>query len=86
MPRTKNATKDASTRKTTTRKKTTTTDQTRTKTNTTRVTLKNPDMLDYKIRERAYSRFLERGCNNGDDMSDWLVAEQEVKKEYSLVK
>jgi len=86
MPRAKNTTKNASTRKTTTRKKTTTTGQTRTKTKATRFTLKNPDMLDYKIRERAYTRFLERGCNHGEDMSDWLVAEQEVKKEYSLVK
>ena len=86
MPRAKNTTKNASTRKTTTRKKTTTTGQTRTKTNTTKVTLKNLNMLDYKIRERAYTKFLERGCDHGDDMYDWLAAEQEVKKEYSLVK
>jgi len=82
MPRTKNA----SATKTTARKRTTSTDQTRAKTSSTKVTLKNPDMLDYKIRERAYSKFLERGCNHGDDMYDWLTAEQEVKKEYSLVK
>ncbi len=86
MPRTKNATKDANTRKTTTRTKTTATDQTKAKTSGSKMTLKNPVMLNEKIRERAYTKFLERGCYHGNDMSDWLVAEQEVKKEYSLSK
>ena len=86
MPRTKNNTSDASTNKTTTRKQTTTSGQTGTKTTGNRVTLVNPAIIEDKIRVRAYSRFLERGCNHGNDMSDWLVAEQEVKKEFSLVR
>jgi len=86
MPRTKNNTNDASMYKITARKQTTTSGQTGTRTTGNRVTLVNPAIIEDKIRIRAYSRFLERGCSHGNDMADWLVAEKEVKKEFSLVK
>lgn len=30
------------------------------------------------IRERAYEKFLSRGCEDGHALEDWLAAEQEV--------
>ncbi len=32
------------------------------------------------IRERAYKIYLARGGQDGDEVSDWLAAEREVKK------
>jgi HSP20 family molecular chaperone IbpA len=32
--------------------------------------------LDGRIAAKAYEYFLERGCNNGRDLDDWLRAEQ----------
>lgn len=29
------------------------------------------------IRRRAHEIYLERGCNSGDDLGDWLQAERE---------
>lgn len=31
------------------------------------------------IRNLAYQKFVERGCENGHDLEDWLQAEQEVR-------
>jgi hypothetical protein len=41
-----------------------------------------PDSLaltpaDEQIRTRAYELYCERGCQDGDDMGDWLRAERE---------
>jgi hypothetical protein len=32
-----------------------------------------------RIRERAYELYLERGDGSGDDMTDWLRAERELR-------
>jgi hypothetical protein len=32
-----------------------------------------------QIEERAYEIFLERGGTHGDDLADWLTAEEELK-------
>lgn len=34
--------------------------------------------LRQRIEERAYFRYRERGCVPGDELADWLAAEQEV--------
>jgi hypothetical protein len=39
-----------------------------------------------KIAERAYYKYLERGGEHGQDMNDWLEAEQEIKKGKNPVK
>ena len=36
------------------------------------------DGLQQEIELRAYYRYCERGCAPGDDVNDWLSAEQEV--------
>ncbi len=33
-----------------------------------------------KIEQRAYELFLERGCEHGRDMEDWLEAERELSE------
>jgi hypothetical protein len=33
---------------------------------------------DEQIRERAYEIYLQRGCAPGQDVDDWLAAEQEL--------
>ena len=37
-----------------------------------------PESLEDEIRLRAYYRYLERGPESGDDVSDWLEAESDV--------
>jgi hypothetical protein len=32
-----------------------------------------------KIAERAYQKYIERGSAHGNDMTDWLDAEKELK-------
>lgn len=32
-----------------------------------------------QVAQRAYERYLERGCGPGEDVSDWLQAEQELR-------
>ncbi len=32
-----------------------------------------------KVQEKAYQLYVERGCVNGYDVEDWLLAEQIVK-------
>jgi len=42
-----------------------------------------------KIRERAYELFVERGCQHGHDLGDWMRAEKEISNagaEKSLTK
>lgn len=34
--------------------------------------------LENEIRNRAYTRYLERGAADGDDLADWLAAEREA--------
>jgi hypothetical protein len=34
-----------------------------------------------RIRERAYELYLHRGCSDGDDLRDWLKAEEEMREE-----
>lgn len=33
-----------------------------------------------QIRERAYEIYLARGGQNGDEVSDWIAAERELKE------
>jgi hypothetical protein len=33
------------------------------------------------IRLRAYQRYLERGRHDGADFEDWLIAEEELRKQ-----
>jgi hypothetical protein len=35
---------------------------------------------DQEIRVRAHEIFLERGAEPGDELSDWLQAEQELRR------
>ena len=37
-----------------------------------------PESLEDEIRLRAYYRYLERGAESGDEVSDWLEAESDV--------
>ncbi len=43
----------------------------------------NQDELRRRIAERAYFRFLARGCRHGYDIDDWLQAEAEVLSELA---
>ena len=45
----------------------------------------DPEKLEAEIRKRAQEIFLERGDKEGDALSDWLQAEQEIKKKYNLM-
>jgi len=47
-------------------------------------TTTNANDLTAKIQEKAYSLFEKRGYSHGDDWSDWLEAERQVKKELGL--
>ncbi len=44
----------------------------------------DPEKLVEEIRKRAHEISLERGDKAGDALSDWLQAEQEIKKKYNL--
>jgi hypothetical protein len=33
--------------------------------------------IEERIRERAYELYLSRGCQDGQELADWLTAEQE---------
>ena len=50
-----------------------------TKTNTPN-TLNTPQN-DQQIRERAYEIYRARPCEQGNEVSDWLEAEREVKSD-----
>jgi hypothetical protein len=48
------------------------------------VTNPNIDVPTHEeIAERAYGRYLERGESDGQDLDDWLWAEQELLRERS---
>ncbi len=34
-----------------------------------------------KIAQRAYEKWLKRGCGHGSDMQDWMEAEAELRSE-----
>ena len=36
--------------------------------------------VEKRIRERAYELYESRGCEHGQDVQDWLRAEQEILK------
>jgi hypothetical protein len=38
-----------------------------------------PTYVDQQIRERAYEIYLARGGQDGNEVSDWLAAERELK-------
>ena len=40
----------------------------------------NADMREQMIAESAYYRALARGFNGGDEMLDWLAAEDEINR------
>ena len=40
----------------------------------------NPDMREQMIAESAYYRAQARGFNGGDEMRDWLAAEDEINR------
>ena len=42
-----------------------------------------PSLLE-SINMRAYQRYLDRGCEHGHDLEDWLTAEAEVAQELGL--
>jgi len=42
--------------------------------------------LQRDIAKRAYELYERRGWNHGEDLGDWLVAEQQVLTQKSLVK
>ena len=41
--------------------------------------MKNHFLSQEQIEERAYRLYLERGCEDGHAVEDWLAAEQELK-------
>ncbi len=44
-----------------------------------------PEELQRDIAQRAYELYERRGWNHGQDLNDWLEAEQEILVEKSLV-
>jgi hypothetical protein len=36
-----------------------------------------------KIAQRAYEKWVKRGCTHGNDQQDWLAAEAELKAEQA---
>jgi hypothetical protein len=51
-----------------------------------KVAVPAPNLEDFmeEIRARANEIYLERAGGPGDDLSDWLQAEREVKKKYKI--
>jgi len=42
------------------------------------------EQLNGEIQIRAYQISKERNFNEGDELSDWLHAEKEIKKKYKI--
>jgi hypothetical protein len=42
-----------------------------------------PAVSHEKIAQRAYERWMKRGCPHGSDMLDWVEAEKELKAEFT---
>ncbi len=57
-----------------------------TATKKTKNTLPAPNLEDFidEIRARANEIYIERAGGPGDDLSDWLQAEKEIKKKYKI--
>jgi len=45
----------------------------------------NAESLLGEISERAYEIFIQRGFAHGNDLEDWLQAENEVKERHEIV-
>lgn len=59
------------------------TDQTVTPTSNRQPTAPPPgpvQVTEDDIAQRAYDRYLARGCEDGHDLEDWFYAEQEVRR------
>jgi FKBP-type peptidyl-prolyl cis-trans isomerase (trigger factor) len=39
-----------------------------------------PTPTEEQIRQRAYEIYLARGCEDGQDVSDWIQAEQQLSE------
>ncbi len=44
----------------------------------------NHQIADGEIAARAYQLYLARGACDGNDLNDWFVAEQQLRKERGL--
>ena len=44
----------------------------------------DPEALTREIELRAYHRYCERGCVPGNDLDDWIAAEEEVLSAHGL--
>ncbi len=42
--------------------------------------------LDDEIRQRAYAIHIDRGGSHGNDLDDWLSAEQELKQGKGMIR
>jgi hypothetical protein len=40
-----------------------------------------PALSNEKIAQRAYEKWMKRGCRHGSDVQDWVEAEKELKAE-----
>ncbi|MBI2341239.1 MAG: DUF2934 domain-containing protein [Deltaproteobacteria bacterium] len=49
----------------------------------TTLNLSNEKMFE-AIKKRAYDIYCKKGCATGQDLTDWLEAEKEIKKEFNL--
>ncbi len=77
MPRKKKSEKTTRSRKST---------KTTSKKKTTRKKKVSESDLYAMIENRAYHLFEQRGADHGSDWQDWLQAENEMRKQYSLKK
>lgn len=44
----------------------------------------DPETLRREIELRAYQRYCERGCAPGNDLDDWIAAEDEVLSAHGV--
>jgi hypothetical protein len=42
------------------------------------------DEIREEIRQRAEEIYRKRGGSPGDELSDWIIAEKEIRKKYGL--
>lgn len=43
-------------------------------------TVQPPDLIQERVRQRAYEMYELRGREDGHDLDDWLIAESEVTR------
>jgi len=71
-----------------TKKANPTTKKAATKTTKVKKTVEKPTLEDFlvEIQKRAYDVYVERTNKglSGDELSDWLTAEKEVKEKYNI--